>query len=284
MAFNFRQLIRSLGPRWLTRDSVLNPDGSKTESDSRVLHPIMAMFDAATKRIQLGRQAMMPGLGPEDALAYIGQSMNVLRGPQESRASYESRLQRAIDDHRINGSPWALMSQLYGYCSPHAVRVRIYNNHGNCFTLERDGVTRTIVENTAWNWDGQTGGVAFGRFWVLIYMTTGSPTQPWNRTTQTWGNAQRWQTGKWGGDSGTWGSNATREEVQALRNIVRFWKPTGTRCVSIMLVFNDSALAPSDTAPPLPDGLWTTPKYSGGRQVARRHADAIYFAGSSGTN
>lgn len=436
MAFSFRQLIRRLGPGWLVKDRVREADGTEIETDSRVLYSPMAMFDALAKRVELGVQARMPGLAPEDALPHIGRTFTVLRGPQESVAGYEARLQAGIDSHRVNGSPWALLEQLRGYCSPHAVKVRIYNNHGNCFTIDRTGA-RSIVEATAWNWDGQMGGTLFGRFWVLIYPTVpvaftgnrftlsgwtftnasigatgvldpddgtkgitlydsapnahhkvssgfatfvaGQPhsvevyakmagvrycwiemdsspgayvyfdlqngavtaevnatgkispvgngyykcvarfpaptsgtayvgmsttngvgdyvgtgaqgitiykptvtstyttSQPWNRTTQKWGDATRWVTGKWGGDSGTWGSNLTREEVSALRQIVQFWKPAGTKCHTIMIVFDDDVLAPTDTAPPLPAGTWETTKYVGQRQVPRRIPDAIYI-------
>ncbi len=443
MAFSFRQLIRKLGPGWLVKDRVREADGTEVETDSRVLFPIMAMLDATAKRAELGVQARMPGLAPEDALEHIGRTFTVLRGPEETTEGYEARLQRGIDDHRVNGNPFALMEQIRGYCAPHAVRVRVYNNHGNCFTLERDG-TRSIVESTAWNWDGSMGASKRSRFWVLIYPTvpvtftqnrfvftgwtftnasigatglldpeggskgvtiydsvanahhkisstyatfvtgkphtvsiyakaagvrylwievdstpgayvyfdlqlgtvsaqvnatgrispaengyylceasfpactgatayiamattngvgdyigtgaqgitiykpsitsTNLPSKPWDRITQRWGDATRWVTGKWGGDSGTWGSTATREAVAAIRSIVQFWKPAGTRCASIIVVFDDAALAPSDTAPPLPNALWHKPKYVGERQVPRRSADAIYFNGTSGDN
>ena len=289
MALTWRQLIPFLGPSWLTKDKITNADGSQTEVDSRVLYPIMAMFDAMTQRAYNGVTASMVGLGPDDAQAMIGQDRQCIRGPAESSVSYAARLQTAIDDARQAGNPWALLSQIRGYCSPNAVRVRLFNDHGNCYTINRDG-SRSVVKHTAWNWDGQgigpgglgtavSGVTQWSRFWIVIYPTTGSPALPWARSS-AWGTAGQ----VWGPSSSkaTWGSTATSDDVFAIRRICSQWKPAGSRCSKIIVCFNDTDLDPNGGA--LPDGTWgNAGKWVAGRMVPARNGNCLYWAGTSGS-
>lgn len=270
MSASIRKLIPALGPAWLTKDQVQGE-----ETDSRMLYPGALVSDALLERARLGTRARFPGGGaPEDALAYIGRDRSIIRGPSESREAYEARLQRAIDDHRVRGNPWALMEQVRGYCSPHAIRCRTVDEHGNWRTIDRDG-TRSTYRASAWDWDGSTLSAAWARFWLLIYPTTGTPKQPWDRE-GTWGDGATW-----GDDGETLGSTATPDDVQAIRSIVRTWKRAGSRCLWILVVFDDTAFDPADTAPPLPDGTWGDwSMNSGGVQVPTRSTDAIYWKGT----
>ncbi len=275
----FRALVRKLGPGWLVKETL--PDG--TEVDNRILYSIALVLDALAARIQLGILARFPGPAgaksttpgaPEDALSLIGRDRIIIRGPNEASDVYALRLIRAIDDHRVRGNAWALMEQIRGYCSPHEVRIRTVDQHGNWKTLERDG-SRSEYRNSAWDWDGTALEDGRARFWVLIYPTTGTPQRPWQRS--YWGAVS----GDWGEAKRTWGSTATTDDVASIRKIVRAWKPAGTSCKWIVIVWDDTAFDPEDTAPPLPDGTWRHwSKNSAGTQVATRDSSAMYWLGT----
>lgn len=269
---NFRRLIRYLGPSNITRDTVLG-----TETDSRVLWSIATMYDALSQRVWEGVQARFPGLGPEDAIPVIGRDRRIIRGPNEPIATHVLRQIRWLDDHRQRGNAWSLLEQIRGYLSPHAVRVRTVDEHGNWYTIDRNG-SRSRFKASSWNWDGSAIADARSRYWVIIYATTDSPQKPWARSS-LWGDTGL----TWGEKGRTWGSTATRDEIDGLRRIVKFWRPDGTRCVHILYVFDDAAFNPADTAPPLPDGTWGSwGTYSGTVKAQARNREAIYIRGSQG--
>lgn len=271
----WRGLIAKLGPRWLTRDFVAMPDGTTLETDSRILFPIFTLFDWATDRLRIANYASMPDYAPDDAIPEIVKDRGLRRGRDETREGINARLKRAIDDKRIAGSYWSVLEQLRGYMSPHEVKVRIWNEHGNCYTIGRDGVRSLVRDAGDWNWDGAPDPEkVFARFWVLIYVTTGSPTEPWQRS-DTWGTPG----GVWGTPGRTWGSTATSNEVKDIRGIVDDWKARGSRCSHILVVFDDAAFEPGGVD--LPDGTWKySSKQSGGIKVPARDARAIYWKGT----
>ena len=266
----FRSIVRYLAPRWATRDRVLDQ-----ETDSRVLYSVAVTLDAMAERVRLGVLSRFPGLGPADSLPVLGRDRRIVRGPAESESNYVLRLKRWLDDHRTRGNAWALLEQIRGYLSPYAVRVRTVDEHGNWHTIDRDG-TRSTYRASAWDWDGSALSAAHSRFWVLIYATADA--KPWARLAP-WGEPGE----VWGAAGKTWGSTATPEEIAGLRRIVDYWRPAGTRCVQIIYCFEDSMFAPSDTAPPLPDGTYGSwGKYSGSVKVHARNRDAIYIRGTDG--
>lgn len=264
------RMLRDLGPAWATQETIRVGDETVTVEE-RGLYAIAKTIDAKRARLRAAVKARFPGGGaPDDALGYIGRDRQILRGPEESPEAYAQRLVRYLDDWRLAGTAWAMLEQLRAFMTPHQVRLRIYNNHGTCRTIDRDG-TRSRVRGTNWDWDGTPN--AWSRFWVLIYVTTDSPSQPWARCNpwgtpgETWGMADR-----------TWGSTARPNEVAGVLQIIRTWKPAGSRCVFAMVVFDDTAFQPSDTAPPLPDGTWGNwSKNVAGVQVPARSSDAIYW-------
>lgn len=270
MSTSFRRHVQNLGPPWLTRETIVVGD-EELEVENRALYSIATLIDSRIDRMRAAIEARFPGHGaPEDALGHIGRDRQILRGPSESSEAYAVRLVRALDDWRLAGTAWAMMEQLRAFCTPHQVRIRIFNNHGTCRTIDRDG-TRSRRRGTNWDWDGTPA--AWSRFWVLIYMTDTSPRLPWDR-----GNPWGTPGDTWGMPGRTWGSTATRNDVDGILQIVRDWKPAGTRCPYVLIVFNDAAFDPADTAPPLPDGTWRYwSKNVGGVQVPARSADAIYW-------
>lgn len=288
--------IPDLGPTWLTRDKGILVDGVPIEVPSRYLTTQSTQIQAYYDRINDGVSArFLREQSPDDALAQQGSRMGILQGPDESRESYVARLQSGIDDQRLAGGAWSMLRQIRGYCSPHPVRVRIINNHGNAYTLERDG-TETTYRHGPFDWDrakwlalkkkltrtrvdGRVApAIPWSRYWVIIFPTTDAVPQPWQRR-GSFGNG-----GGFGTDAATAGSTATPSDVFAIRRIVRTWRMGGSRCVSVIICWDDTAFDPS-SAPSLPDGSWKwASKYdrsSPGQRVIARNVNAIYWAGTT---
>lgn len=270
-----RSLIRKLGPSWLTKDLVQG-----VETDSRVLYTTALILDALKERVRLGIIARFPGGGStSDSIPYLARDRSIVTGPSETKANKELRIQQAIDKHRVRGNAWALLENIVGYCSPHAVRVRLVTERGTFYTIDRDG-SKSIDRGVAWNWDNADVEDNWARFWIIIYPTNDSPQQPWARC-NVWGTPGD----VWGTEGRTWGSTATPADVQSVRAIVRQWKRAGTRCVKIIACFDDDTFLPTDTAPPNPDGTWRTPAtYVAGVKVPSRSARAIYWHGTGPIN
>lgn len=293
---NWRDLAKYMGPGWFVKDQITLSPGVTKEVDNRALYAFLLMLDTMKQRLRYGVEARLTQWAPVDALQYIGAGLDTIQGPSESIAAYRARLQTAIDDKRLAGTAWPLLRQIRGYCSPYAVRVRLVNEHGHWYTIDRDG-SQSTYRYSAWDWDGATAfalktgatrvrgngvsgpAIPWSRFWVVIYPTTGSPSQPWQRD-GTWDDGSTWD------DNGqTWGSTATPDDVDAIRKIVTRWKPMGSRCVSIIISFSDTDFDPTTTAPPLADGTWKwAGKYSTstpGVRVNARSTNAIFWDGTS---
>jgi hypothetical protein len=290
----FRHLIRVFGPSWLKTDLVTTPDGVEHKVDARPPYALLSLLDLLRLRLRYGIRARMPGLAPVDALQYVGRGLDTLQGPSESIAAYRLRLQTAIDDKRLAGTAWPLLRQLQSYCSPYPVRVRLVNEHGHFYTRDRDG-TESRFRYSAWNWDnGRANALAKGyvrnrigpggisvpspaipwsQFWIIMYPTTGTPSQPWQR--KKWNDG-----GQWGDGKGTWGSTATHGDVFAIRRIIRRWKPAGSRCVSIIISFDDTAYDPATMTAPI-DGTWArAPKLVDGVLVNGRDPNSLFWDGT----
>lgn len=272
-----RSFIPLLGPKWLTRDKEVGP--AKVETDSRALYTLGLYYDATYDRVKRGIEQRFPGGGAAlDALAYLARDRQIPRGPAESRASWEKRLQRAWDDWQLAGHPYALLEQLRAYLSPLEIKLATVDNHGTWFILNADG-TRAKRRATAWNWDGST--TQWSRFWVLMYMSSDTPQKPWAQLpdfddTELWDDAIQEDDTQF-----TIGSTATYDEVVSVQSIVRAWKPAGTTCVNIAIVFEDTgAFTPESASPPLPDGTWGHWSINdAGVQVASRDPGAEYWDG-----
>lgn len=268
----FRRIVQFVGPKWLVRETIETPldAAPSVEVDNRALYAMALVKDAAAERVRVGVLSRFPiaGQTAEDALLEIGRSRGIAKGPTEPESAYCGRLRRWLDDWRIAGSPWSVLEQVRAYCSPHAVRVRIFTNRGDCYTIERDG-TRSRVRATAWDWDGDTS--RWARWWLVIYPDAG---QPWARAGD-YGTAY-----DWGSAPFTYGSTATNADVLAIRRIIAQRKPRGSRCDFIIVCHDDAHFDPTD-ALTLPDGTWgAVSKLSGGSLVPARFSDAAYWPGA----
>ena len=250
MAPRFRRAFYKLLPTWLGGGQP-SPSATVDEDEGeRVQYSLGVTIDAFLERCRQGVLARYPEHCPADALAYHGRDRKIVRGINESADSYAERLLRWLDDHRVRGNPFALLEQLQAYCNVDLM-VRTVDTRGNWFTIAADGTRSVLLDQGNWDWDGAAAS-EWGRFWVIIYPpATG---ELWNQT-PNWGDADLWG-GEWGRAGYTWGSTATPDQVQAVRSIVRQWKPAGTTCEWVVLAFAPASFDPTDASPPNPDGDW----------------------------
>lgn len=261
---SFRSLYKRLVPWWLRDEAEGAP----------ILYSLGILADAVDEHARAATEVRFPEYAPTDALAHFARDRRIVRGIGESRAGYNARLLRWLDDHRTRGNPFALMRQLRAYCNA-AVRLRTVDARGNWYTLERDGSRSFVLDQGNWDWDGRDPAVFWSRFWVIVYPTV--DLQPWGPGPAI-GAATLWTTGNIGTPGATIGTTATVNQVGDVQRIVRDWKPAGTRCVSIIIAFDDASFAPAGGS--LPDGTWANHlQQTGDPRVPGRLSTARYWEG-----
>lgn len=250
-ATRFRNLLRSMVPRWLSEGE-----------GGQVLFSLGFLMDGAIERLRQGVHARFPADAPADALALLGRDRRIRRGLGETDSAYRVRLVQWLDDWRTVGNPYALMRQLRAYINQPLV-LRTVDMRGNWYTLNADGARDVALAQGNWNWDSADPS-RWSRFWVILY----PPSTLWTRGPNI-GDADLWG-GAIGTAGYTIGSTARPEEVAGVRAIVHEWKPAGTRCVKIILAFNPEDFAP-DGSGAQPDGTWNL--------SPNREVNAAYWPG-----
>jgi hypothetical protein len=164
---------------------------------------------------------------PPDALAWTGIERSIERFPGETNESYRDRLIAAWTAWEQAGNEAALLAQL-------------------------DGLGLTDIEivsyrTPGWDWDSAAGltwaegvGAAdnWSRFWVII---KGHP----------WVGEGTFGDGAIYGDGGSIGSNATLEQIGAMKRAIKKWKPAHVQCAWIILVTDEATWDVEQ-----PDGTW----------------------------
>lgn len=263
MSVGFRDLIRENSPPWLRR-----------KWGERFLYVPGLVLDAFTHWAIDGVRARFPDNGDRvDHLGALCRDRRIVRGFAEPAEALRVRLKRWRIDHRTRGNAVSMLNQLAAYLTGYAVPMRYVNDRGTWITRDPDGTI--TIERLAgnWDWDTKYPLTARTRFWVILY----PPAELWEPL-GTYADGHRWA-----GGGGTHGTTATREQVDAVRSIVRDWKAAGSRCVNIILAFDPASFDPSDPpGAPLPDGTWG--RYGadvlGVRRPARL-ATARYWRGTS---
>jgi hypothetical protein len=260
----FRSTRKFIGPTWLT-----------TDEGGEVGFVLDVVKDAFMERVRRGALVSLPQQdpsgtpAPDDALAAMGHDRQIIRGIGESSKSYAARLVGFRTPWKTAGNPFVLLDQLAGYLGPLPL-LRTVDVRGKWCTRATNGA-RSVVRANNWDWDGDTTPLnRWARFWVIIY-----PNGLWQPT--TWGSGAVW------GPNTTWGSTALPGQVSTVQQIVRQWKPAGTRCVNIILAFDDTSFNPATArdGTGLPDGLWGKSSYqaSGSTQAPSRLSTAVYWDG-----
>jgi len=247
----------------------LSPARLRTWTAARHVYAFISLpLDMIVQAADDAVKARFPTECPSDALPYHGRDRGIRRGPLESDASYRARLLLWLQSWRGAGVGRAMLDQIAGYLTPHRTRIRVWTQRGVLYTREADG-TFTVQRTYQFNWDGD--GSRWVRFWVIIDSVGGVP---WSRD-GTWGDGARWDDTL----NGTWGSTATLEQVQSIRNIIDDWKPAAAKCQSIIISFDAAAFDPGDPGN-LPDSSWgAVSRNVAGIQVPTRDPRAIYWQG-----
>lgn len=274
MSRGIRDVVHEMGPGWLVKETIVVGSDS-VEVDNRVLYAMALVLDALSQRQSMGTAAKFPSYAPDDALNLIGRDRLIVRGPDESVSSYQARLIRYLSDHKVRGNPWALMEQIRGYCSPHAVKVRTVDEHGNWRFIDSDG-TRSRTLGDDWDWDGSALTDAWGRFWLII--EPASLSEPWAPGPDI-GDPDLWD-GEIGTPGYTIGSTATPNDVASIRSIVKAWKRAGVKCVNVILSFRSAQFIPSSSDNPDGSPSWSGYSYNNaGTQVPARDFFGRYWLG-----
>jgi hypothetical protein len=248
----FRESIFEISPPWLAEEGGIAEAIQYAEGIT-----IDAIGDWMIESVK----ASMPGEGTPDALYLIGRDMQIDRGPNETDDHYIDRLRRAVDSHRVKGSGPELLKQLLAWFSPSvATPLRLVSNAAvwHEIDLVTEVVTKTVV-GTNWTWDSYTP-TRWWRGWVIIDSSVG----PW--TVDIWDLVGLW------GDGGTWGSDATVDEIAQLRRIIDRWKPAHITCMNIIVTFTATNFEVADASPPNPSGTSDTPAW-------RLGYNAIFWTG-----
>jgi len=257
----FRHKLREWCPPWLAK-----PFGVA----EKLFWVLGACVDGTIEWFVQGAQARMPGQGTPTALGYIGRDRRIRRGFDESDASYAARLLTWRADHRLEGTPASLFSQLRGFLSPHNPVMRYVNRTGTSTvgwaTIDSAGVFSYVPVALNWDWDTQLSLAS--RFWLVIY----PPSQLWTDD-GLWGDGDSY----WG-DEGTWGSTATTAQVETVRGIVKEWASAASICQEVIIAWSSGDFEPIDSSPPNPDGFWANyGKNVAGTEVPARITNAAYW-------
>lgn len=226
------------------------PPWGRATWGSRLLKALVTPLDAINEWAFQGVKARFPLVGTPTALAHIGRDRLLRRGPAETASAFASRAVRWLDDHRVSGSPWALLDQLAGYYSPAPPLMRVVSSNGTSaiwYTRRPDGTReKRVATPTNWNWDGLT---LRARLFVIIYDVSGSP----YGTSGTWGGGVR----KWG-DGSTWGTSAIPDDVAGVLGVVTDWTAAHAVTAWVIHAFDPASFNPAAAAGSagMPDGTW----------------------------
>lgn len=258
----FRDSVKNVCPPWL-----------QGYWGYRFMYSIGIQLDAVAETLRQGVLARMPGYGTADALPYLGNDKQILRGANESEESFIARLQAAWTTWGTAGNAISVIKSLLGYVSPNTPVIRyvtegldeLGNPIADWVTIEDGSVTFYRASPSNWDWDG---GDPNWRFWIITYFTAGF-------TQKTWDDGHFYD------DGTSWGCAEPSTVAEDIRSIVSKMKAAGSECVNIIVSWNISDFDPT-SAPgaPMPDGTWgRLSRNVGGTQVPTRNTNALYFKG-----
>lgn len=275
-----RDLVKVISPRFLGGD---NPVGNFHAGERFMYSMVGLPSDMNVNKAQEGMYARLPLRADPTALPYLGRDRAIVRGVNESDATYAIRLTQAIDAWRHAGSDRGIMSQVIPYVgmSPMARIVSSSIPYTTWTTYVADAdVTQApspLRVSLNWDWDSAIySGAFFGwwRAWLILFAV--SP-HDFAHPAATWGSGK-----KWGDSTFSWGLDIPATEVESMRAIVKQWKRAGSWFEWILISFDDTIFRPSQPADGIhnPDGTWGRwSKEVAGVRVPARSASARYIDG-----
>jgi hypothetical protein len=201
----FRDLITYSPPNGIAPTFMLGP------VFSRYNYSWAIMYDALIDNTGYAVRARFPLYAPPDAMTWLGQDRQVVRGPNEPQASYVQRLIQWLDLWRHAGSSTAVMLATLAYLYPLQPQISTvcwsspnfnptwdtYLAQSNPFSAGQTNPTPPYHRSQAakaWHWDDVA--LPFYAPWMwwrkwLIIQSNGSQA-PWSAPTAVWasgGNA-----------------------------------------------------------------------------------------------
>jgi hypothetical protein len=290
-----RDLITMIAPTWLRSGVVPNSPGN----GFRYLYTSGAGVDLAIEKMDEAMLARMPTRGTVTALPYLGRDRVIVRGFQETDATYAERLRRAFDSWARAGSDRGLLSNLLAYVSPATPMGRAVTSDepSSDFAVWRTYVPGASGQNlngppstltigpSNWNWDSAGGPNVRGwwRTWPIIFAVA---PDDWCHPGPKWGAGLGW---KWGDHSRAWGFDRPYGVYQTMRTILAQWKRAGSIVPWLIVSFDATMFDPSKPADNVknPDGTWgywhkniVDPVTGITTAVAARNASARYIDGA----
>ena len=271
------------GPTWRNIFKFLIPSWLSSGDGGLVLESLTQIVDDYSARARAALELRMPTRTSGDGLAELSVERALPRGRIESDADYAQRLLgwRTPRGHRVRGSAFALLDQIFAYFAGH-VALTTRDVNGGYYSRAIDGTESVSLFNT-WNWDNTLPAPNWGRFWVEISAGTVNYTQfsalPSFGDPTLYGGSLG-QFGYCTGVQGVIGAFNTGlvgvmpgdfDAMRALFTSRQSWKPAGTRAEWMIINL--------DGVTPAPDGHylhWS--KVVAGVQVPARHAGHRYVA------
>lgn len=278
-SLGMRDFIKAISPAW-------KQAGIWEKFD----YSLMLAADAVLDHLTKGLAARFPTKTKTvDSLAFIGDDLEIPRGPNEPASSYAIRLRRAYDDWRRAGSDRSIISQVLGFLTPAQPRVLMVSAKSawNYVPAGSDPTTipthapavAGIAPPANWDWDSVSRGVYslvgawLHRSWLIVDSTG------WVTATRTWGDA----VATWGDPRYSWGLDCPSSTIDGLRSISKTWKSQHTWLQWIIVCVDSTEFIPTDApgSPSLPDGTWGYwSKIVGGTRVASRSPKGRYCDGT----
>lgn len=251
----FRDAIEGISPPFLLG-----------ENGRRIQYTAGLMIDVLAQWAIEGVKASMPGIGTPTANPMNGRDMGMEQGPTEPDADFAIRLQGSVDEHRRGGSPAVLLDQIAAFLSPKQWPIRLVSNSGVWHEYDYGtGLTTKTIVGSNWNWDGLT--TRWHRGWVVI--DASSAEQVGMFAVPVRGTGLKRGTGQVRG-----GAPSARAWAQGLKRVIgsgTLGKPANVYVEHIIVIFDPTLFARTNTSPPNPDGEYG--------DAAQRAADAIYVGG-----
>lgn len=273
---DFRGALMNLAPSWL-----------QNRYGTRLMYSIGILVDALTDLVLDGVNARFPGTGTTDALDEIGSDRLITRGFAEPDDNYISRLIPWLDTWALVGASNSRMRQLTAYLTVGTtipqMRDVFQDNDADAPTAvwhtlaagagPNGEVTLVRTNPSNWNWDGEQD--RRWRIWPIVYVSGIFQDEgEWGDSLTSWG------------DGGTWGTDASLEQIATIRALVDTWRAAHAHAQWIILAFDDSndflpTMSPSaDDAPDGTWGHWSTD--DAGNRVQSRFTFARYVDGPQG--
>lgn len=204
----YRDLVRRLSPTWL-----------QTGRGQALMYSIAAQIDTLGDLLIGGIKLRFPGVYSYDSLPYLSRDRRIRRGRNEASATFATRLQRWLTDHRRRGSGVALLQQLFIHYAPDNFPIDLVYQNGRRYRMDTSGnITRdmiTVLPNAQWaRWtlyyftdqfpdpltdDDRADLLLIPKEWIaahaigkILLMRTGSELWDYHVPPRTWDNASHW--------------------------------------------------------------------------------------------